>query len=96
MKRLLAILLMLPLPAYAAGPQKICFDNGGVADFQPGGSYVYDGRDGHYTGKWKSLGKNKYQTNFDNGNSRIDTYEDKGGGNVIDHAPKGDFPGHAC
>ncbi len=92
---LMSGLILFTVPAYAGGAQKICFDNGGVADYRADGSYEYSGGGQTYTGKWKSVGKNRYQINFDNGNSRVDTYEMKGG-TVIDHAPQGTFTGHAC
>ncbi len=96
MKLKLLPLLLLSTPALAGGAQKICFDNGGVADYRADGSYEYSGGGQTYTGKWKSAGKHSYHVNFDNGNSRTDTYDDLGGGKVMDHAPQGQFAGHAC
>ena len=94
--KLSILFLTIPFSAYAGPPQKICFDNGGMADYRADGSYQYDGGGRTYTGKWKSAGKNTYRVNFDNGESRSDTYESTGGGNVTDHAPQGSFPGHHC
>ena len=92
---LVSALVLFSVPAHAGGAQKICFDNGGVADYRADGSYQYDGG-GTFTGKWKSVGKNRYQINFDSGGSRVDTYDDLVGGKVLDHAPKGDFPATAA
>ncbi len=81
------------VPAFAGGAQKICFDNGGIADYRPDGSYNYSGGS---PGKWKSVGKHSYLINFDSGTSRVDNYDELGGGKILDHAPQGQFTGHHC
>lgn len=93
---IVSALIVLPAVAGSKGAQKICFDNGGVADYRADGSYQYSGTGGNFTGKWKLLGARRYQINFDNGNSRVDTYDTLGGGNVMDHGPQGNFSGHQC
>lgn len=93
-----ALLSVSVVPTYAAGggPQKICFDYGAVADYKAGGGYDYVVNAYHNSGTWKYLGKGQYQVTFQGGKSRIDTYEEKGGGAVVDHAPSGQFSGHHC
>jgi hypothetical protein len=51
-----ALFLLLSTPALAAGPQKICFDEGGVADYRADGSYNF----GSYNGTWEGERQHLY------------------------------------
>jgi hypothetical protein len=94
---LASALILVSVPANAGKAQKICFDDGGVADYQAGGNYNYTGQGASYTGKWKSVGAHQYMVNFDNGRTRVDTYDELGGGKIMDHNPQGaTVPGHHC
>jgi hypothetical protein len=101
----LPLVFCASMPTFAAskhgvgngGPQKLCFDDGGIANYKLGGSYEYSGSQGNFTGKWKYIGNHQYLINFDNGHTRVDTYDDNGGGHVTDHNPQGmTINGHTC
>ncbi len=97
----LALLSAAVTPAYAAnkgpangGPMKMCFDYGGMADYKPDGSYDYVVGPPHNSGRWKYLGNHQYQVTFEQ-HTRVDIYEDMGGGQILDHVASGQpLPGH--